>query len=249
MASKCHRADGAARALRVLWATLTTFVITACGGGGGSTSVQVSITVPTTAPTFATNWSAVRLGGTVSGAAFVYALNTATGVRVDGYVNYVAGQGTWFADVGLLPGNNAVIVTADSDGTGTRTATATITVTRPLQPASMILNGSDAATATTYWVDQYSFGSSHVLALYADGTGRATTGNALTEPAGPVASFSWTYEAVDAVRIDGCPTCSFQRITHISGATADGLFYGQIETVGGDTDSALHAFQLTAGSP
>lgn len=219
-----------------------------CGGGGGAALPSIAILNPTAAETYATTDTGVRVGGSISGAAFVHVLNTTTGVRVDGYVNYVDGQGTWFADVsGLVPGANVVVATADADGSGESTASDTLTVKRPLQPASLILNGADAATADTYWVDASSFSASHRIALYADGSGRSTTGNVLTDPAGAPVAMTWAYDGAEAIVVNGCPACSFQRISRIAGSTAEGLFLGQVETVGGAGETALHAFQLRTG--
>lgn len=218
-------------------------------GGGGDALPSIAIFNPTAADTYATTATGVRVGGSVSGAAFVHVVNTTTGARVEGYVNYLDGQGTWFADVyGLVPGANVVVATADADGSGAHTASDTLTVARPLQPASLILNGDVAATATGYWVDGSSFNTSHKIALYADGSGRSTTGNVLTDPAGEPVAMTWAYDGAEAIVINGCSACSFQRISRISGSTAEGVFLGQIETVGGAGETALHVFQLGTGS-
>ncbi|MCU0296621.1 MAG: hypothetical protein MUF33_14905 [Candidatus Nanopelagicales bacterium] len=224
-------------------------VMGSCGGGGGGGDALPSIAIlnPTAADTYATTATGVRLGGSISGASFVHVLNTTTGIEVEGYVNYFDGQGSWFADVyGLVPGDNFIVVTADADGSGARTASDTLTVSRPLQPASLILNGDDASSAIAYWVDANSF--SHQIALYADGSGRSTTGNVLTEPAGVAVNMTWSYDGAEAIVVNGCPDCSYQRIGRIQGSTAEGLFYGQIETVGGVGETALHVFQLSSGS-
>lgn len=236
--------------VRLLWLVFVLFGLNACGGGGSGGVPSVSIDNP--AATYTTSAS-VRLGGTIARASYVHVRNTATGITVDGYVNYLGGQGSWFADVtGLLPGDNPIVVTADADGTGARTATATITITRPLQPASLIINATDAASATNYWSDRSSYGTqagtSHLIALYADGTGRATTNSALTQPPGAVASFTWAYDGAEAIVISNCASCSFLRISRISGSLAEGAFYGQVETVGGAVETALHYFERTAGT-
>ena len=102
-----------------------------CGGGGDSPPPpSIVIQNPTTAPTFSTAATAVRLGGTISGASYVHLRNERTAVVEEGFVNYFQGQGTWFCDIGLAVGDNPLVATADFDGTGARTATASILVTR-----------------------------------------------------------------------------------------------------------------------
>jgi hypothetical protein len=221
----------------------------ACGGGGGGGGPAVSISVPTSDPTYSTNWSSVRLGGAISHASFVHVTNAATGTTTEGFVNYFQGQGSWFADVyGLGLGENPITVVADADGTGATTARAFITVIRPSQPADLIFNGANQSLAATFWTDGSSFGQSHKIALFEDGTGRSTTGSALSEAAGAVTDFTWTKLGPDSIQISNCPTCSFQKISRISGSLNDAVFYGQIETVGGAGELALHAFSLTAGN-
>lgn len=222
--------------------------LAACGGDTTSGPPRITITTPTSAASYATTSTSVRLGGSIAGAGFVRVHNSTTGSTTNGFVNYVGGVGSWFVDVpGLVPGGNVLVATADADGTGARTASATLTVNRPTQPASQVLNAANAAAAVNHWVDTHSFGGGHVLALYADGSGRASTGSALTQPAGAVAGFSWAYDGAEAIRISGCASCAYQRISRISGSTAEGGFYGQVETVGGATETALHFFQLTPG--
>ncbi len=239
--------------LGLLLAVAAGLGLAACGGGGSALPAPaITIEVPTAAPSYATTSTSVRLGGSIAQASFVHVTNTTTGATVEGYVNYLDGVGSWFADVyGLLPGDNLIVATADADGTGTRTASDTLTVTRPLRPASLILNAADAASASNHWADTSSFGtqagSSHLIALYADGTGRATTGNVLTELPGPLADFSWAYDGPEAIVVSNCPSCSFQRISRISGSLGEGFFYGEVQTVGGAGETALHYFQLTVG--
>ena len=111
--------------------------------------------------------------------------NTMTGFTTDGYVTYNQGDGSWLADIyGLAPGENLIIVTADSDGTGMSTAQDQIIVVRPLQPVSMIYNGPNNNEASSFWIDIHSIGESHKIAIFADGTGKSTTGSLLTENAG-----------------------------------------------------------------
>ena len=106
--------------------------LAACGGGGDGDSASPSITIliPTPAPTFTTSDGALRLGGAISHASFVHIRNERTNATSEGFVTYVQGQGTWFGDIALIAGDNAVAAVADEDGTGRRTATARITVTR-----------------------------------------------------------------------------------------------------------------------
>lgn len=227
-------------------------LLSACGGGGSGGSDRepfISIEQPTTAASYATPWTDVRLGGRIARASFVHVRNTATDFTTEGYVFYNEGEGTWFADVaGLVPGDNRITVTADEDGLGEYTSTRQITVVRPLQPVEPVFNGPDRLSATTHWADAHSIDESHAIALFADGTGRATTGSALTEPAGAASDFTWTLIAPDAILVSDCPTCSFQKIMRISGDIDEALFLGQIETVGGLEETALHAFVLTPGN-
>jgi hypothetical protein len=228
---------------------LGVLLLVACGGGGGdSNPPRITITNPTSEATYATDGASVTVGGTIAHASFVHVRSSTTGATSEGYVNYNDGLGSWFADsVSLVPGDNEIVVTADADGTGSRTASATLTVSRPLQPATLVINGATPSSATTYWVDTSSVGG-HQLALFSDGTGRSTTGSVLTEAPGPATDIGWTYDGPEAIRITGCPTCSFQRISRISGSLASGGFYGQVETVSGAGELATHFFQRTAGS-
>lgn len=227
-------------------------LLTACGGGGGGggdDSPSITIDVPTSAPTYATAWADVRLGGSISGASFVHVHNALTGSNTEGYVNYNQGLGSWFADIsGLGFGDNPITVTADADGTGTNTADAYITIVRPLQPADLILNGTNQVSAVTYWTDGSSYHGSHKIALFADGTGRSTTGSTLTEDAGGVVDITWSKTSPDSIVITGCLTCSFQAISRISGSFADAAYYGQVVTTGGLGDVSLDAFILTDGT-
>lgn len=230
-------------------AAAAALVLVGCGGGSDDRP-SITIENPTSAARYSTNSTDVRLGGTIARAGFVHVRNTATGFTADGYVNYYEGKGTWFADVqGLGLGDNPIVVTADADGTGAKTATATLTVIRPLQPASLIVNAANAATADTFWTDASSYGGAHRIALFADGTGRSTTGSTLTDPAGAVVGFSWTLSGPDSIAVSGCPDCSFQRIERIAGSVSDGSFLGQVVTKGGLGYSSLDYFVLTAGTP
>lgn len=226
-------------------------LIGSCGGGDSSVPAPaISIETPTSDSVYATTATTIRLGGRISGASFVHVENLMTGFNVDGYVIYSdEGIGTWFADIfGLVPGDNIIIATADKYGDGSYTATDTITISRPLQPLTLILNAADAESAINYWVDAHSYNQSHKIALFADGTGISTTGNALSEQAGPTIVFSWTILAPDAIQMNNCATCSYQQITRISGSLTEELFFGQIETVSGDSETALHAFILEPGT-
>lgn len=225
--------------------------LAACGGGGsGATEPAPSIRIlePTADATYSTTSSDIRLGGSIARASFVHVTNARDGSRFEGYVNYFAGQGSWFADVyGLAPGENRITAVADADGAGTRTATARITVVRPDQPVDLIFNGANPESAGTFWIDEQSVEAGHKIALFRDGTGKSTTGNVLTQVAGPVASFTWSMLAPDSIGILGCPTCSFQSLSRVAGSTGEALFYGQVETVGQAGETALHAFTLTEG--
>jgi len=214
------------RAVKFAMAFALGALLSACGAGGGG-----------------------EVGGAISHASFVHVTNAATGTTTEGFVNYFQGQGTWFADIyGLGLGDNPITVVADADGTGTTTASTHITVIRPSQPADLIFNGPNQSLASTFWTDGSSFGGSHKIALFADGTGRSTTGSVISETAGAVTDFTWTKLGPDSIQISSCPTCSFQKISLISGSLNDAVFYGQIETVGGAGELASHAFLLTAGN-
>lgn len=229
-------------------AVAAALVLVGCGGGSDDRP-SITIENPTSAGRYSTNSTGVRLGGSIARASAVHVRNTATGFSAEGYVFYNQGLGTWFADVqGLGLGDNPIVVTADADGTGARTATATLTVTRPLQPASLVVNGADAGTTGTFWTDASSYGGSHRIAFFADGTGRSTTGSTVSEPAGSVVAFTWALAGPDAVTIANCPDCSFQRIDRISGAVSDGSFYGQVLSKGGAGYLALDAFVLASGA-
>ena len=213
-----------------------------CGGGGDSGAPPtIDIRVPTSAASYATTSSSVRIGGAVTLAGSIRVRNTRTGSTTEAFVFYVQGNGSWFADVfGLAPGDNLITATAD---TGTRTATARITVTRPLQPAAEILNGPDQASANTFW----SLGN-HRIALFADGTGRSTTGSTTSQNAGAAVDMLWSQTGPESISINGCATCAFQTISRISGSVGDGQFLGQVVTVGGAGTNALDSFILTAGN-
>lgn len=93
--------------------------------------MSIRILEPTDAGSLTLTAQEVRLGGSLAHASFVHVDNLTNGTRSDGYVNYVDGQGSWFADVyGLVPGPNELVAVADSDGTGRLTASARILVTR-----------------------------------------------------------------------------------------------------------------------
>lgn len=242
------KAKYASRLHVVIYIILFVIGLTGCGGGDSGQAPSISITNPTSAPGYSTVWTGVRIGGTISNASFVHVSNALTGSAHTGYVSYNQGQGTWFADVGGLGfGDNLITVTADSDGTGTSTANAYILLVRPLQPLDEVFNAPNQFSANTHWIDDHSFNSSHKIALYEDGTGRSTTGSALSEDAGGVTDFTWTKLGPDSFLITNCPTCSFQMITRISGSITVDAFHGQIETLGGAGDPVIHVFTLTAG--
>lgn len=232
----------------------TILFLQACGGGGGggssSSGPAITITNPTSEPTFSTTLSGVIIGGRISGAGFVNVTNTNTGQTARGFVNYNQGVGTWFVTgLGRLGlGANRIVATADADGTGSNTASDVITIFRPLVPLNEIFNGPNQLSATTFWTDLSSFGQSHQFAIFEDGTGRSTTGNALTENAGVVVDFTWTMLGPDSFIVNNCPTCSFQMISRIAGSVSIQEFTGQIETVGGAGEIATHAFELMLGN-
>ena len=237
--------------MRVLIPLIISIIITACSGGnGGNGGPAISIENPTSESTYATTSTNVRIGGRVSGAGFVHVLNTTTGFSTNAYVNYNSeGIGSWFADViGLVPGDNLITATADKDGLGTNTVVDSIIISRPLQPYTLIINATDSFSATNYWTDMHSFNASHSIALFADGTGISTTGNVLSADAGATDTFTWSILGLEAIQIDNCSTCSFQQITRISGSLNEGVFLGQVETIGGDGEVALHAFFLNSGT-
>jgi hypothetical protein len=101
-----------------------------CGGGDDSPQPTIEIRVPTTAPTFTTTATAIRVGGDISRASFMRLHNELTGQTEQGFVVYNQGQGTWFCDIGLAVGDNPLVATADADGTGARTTSTRILVTR-----------------------------------------------------------------------------------------------------------------------
>lgn len=228
-------------------------IATACGGGGTGGTAQepsISIDVPTSAPTYSTTSTDARIGGSISNASFVHVRNSLTGFATEGFVFYPEpGRGSWFADLqGLQPGDNRITATADHDGSGRRTATATIVLVRPLEPLKLIFNGPDQASADSVWTDENSIEKSHKIALFSNGTGRSTTGSVLSESAGAPVTFAWSMLGPDSIQILNCPTCSFQRISRISGSRAEELFYGQIETTAGGGELALHVFTLSMGA-
>lgn len=233
----------------VLLAVLLIMLAGCSSSGDSARAPSISITSPTAATSFSTVWTGVTIGGTISNAGFVHVANSLTGASTEGFVFYNQGQGTWFADVvGLGFGENPITATADVDGTGARTAEAFITLIRPLQPLDEIFNGLDPFTGNTHWIDESSFNQTHKIALFEDGTGRSTTGSVLGENAGIVTDFTWTKLSPDSVLITNCPACSFQKISRISGSIGVGAFNGQIETVGGGAETALHAFALVIGN-
>ena len=218
------------------------FILVGCGGGGDSAAPPtIEIRVPTSAASYATTSSSIRIGGAVTGASFVHVRNTRTGSTTEAFVTYFQGSGSWYADVfGLAPGDNLITATADA---GNRTAREQITVIRPLQPAAEILNGPDQATANTFW----SLGN-HKIALFADGTGRSTTGSTTSQNAGAVVDMLWSQTGPESIAVSGCATCAFQAISRISGSIGDSQFLGQVVTVGGAGTNALDSFILTPGN-
>ena len=232
---------------------LTLFLfVSACGGdwGGGGTTPSITILNPTSSSIYETTSTGVGIGGRISGSGTVDVINTTTGNSHSAYVTYNADNiGSWFADVtGLVPGDNLITVTAYDYNDHNLTAVDSITIRRPLQPLSLIINAADSASATDYWTDMHSFNASHSLAIFADGTGISTTGNVLSEDAGAIVTFTWSIVGPDAIQVNNCPTCSFQQITRISGSLGEQQFLGQVETINGDGQIALHAFFLNPGT-
>lgn len=121
-----HAISALMRGLVVLIACATA----GCGGGDDSPQPTIEIRVPTTAPTFTTTATAIRVGGDISRASFMRLHNELTGQTEQGFVVYNQGQGTWFCDIGLAVGDNPLVATADADGTGARTTSTRILVTR-----------------------------------------------------------------------------------------------------------------------
>lgn len=225
---------------------LATLVAACGGGGGGPTPPSVRIELPSASGSFATHWAEVRLGGTVERASFIRVENNRTGFTTDVDPTFVDGQGSWFADVpGLAPGANPIVVTADADGTGQRVASARITVTRPDQPGLEIVDGADPGSGDSHWTDESSGG--HRLALFADGTGRSTTGSTLSGLPGAPVAMTWRLAGPDAIAIENCPDCAFQRLSGIAGSVADGAFVARVVTVGGATSGASDFFRLSPG--
>ena len=237
--------------MRLLMLLVFSIIIVACGGSSDDLlpATTISIEVPTAEASYSTTASSVIIGGRISGASFVHVLNTTTGSSTEGYVNYISpGVGTWFADpLGLVPGSNLIMATADQYGDGSKTAVDSILISRPVLPYTVIINAANSASASNYWTDMHSFNASHSIAIFGDGTGTSTTGNVLSEDAGATVTFTWSTLGPDAIQINNCPTCSFQQITRISGSLAEEEFLGQVETVNGDGEVALHAFFLNPG--
>lgn len=101
----------------IILALLIVALLAGCHGDDDDStpSPTIAITHPTAGSRYETPWTDVRLGGTLSHASFVHALNTRTGDRTDGYVNYVDGYGSWFADIrGLQPGGTGRATTGDA---------------------------------------------------------------------------------------------------------------------------------------
>lgn len=220
----------------------------ACGEIDSENYPTISIINPTTEESYFTTSSAVRIGGGATYTGSVLVRNVNTGSEVNAYVTYSQGASSWFADVRSLGfGENLIIATAEYHGTEPRFASAQITIYRPEQPALMILNGPDESSTNTFWVDAHSFNSSHKLVIFDDGTGVSTTGAALSEAAGELSFFSWELTKPDELTITDCPSCSFQKISRISGSKDEGLFYGQISSTGGEGEVVLHAFELYSG--
>lgn len=221
---------------------LTVF-LSACGGGDDSdNSTTITILSPTSESTYFTVWPDVILGGSVSGTSFVKVTNETTGFTTDAFVNYYDGYGSWFAEIpGLVPGDNHIVASANG-------INAYITISRPERPYEYILNGADHNVTSTFWLDSHSFNQSHKITVYADGTGRSTTKSVLYEEASSVVDFNWTASSPDEITIINCSDCSFQKISRISGSIDEGIFFGEVETTGGDLEKALHAFILEAGN-
>jgi hypothetical protein len=158
-------------------------LLAACGSddsGNTGPVPSISIEVPTSATSYYTTGTGVRLGGSISHAGFVHVRNVFTGFTTEGFVNYYQGHGSWFADIqGLAPGDNAITVTADADGTGASTASASITVRRPHQPANLIINGPNQASTNTFWTDVHSVNSSHKIDFFGDGFENTAPGRQL----------------------------------------------------------------------
>lgn len=223
------------RGLRIGTALMVSILLAACGE---DPPPSITIEVPTSGPNYYTTASAIRIGGSVSHAGPVRVWNVFTGVTIEAVC-------CWWADVSLVPGDNAI--TATAYGEGGKTASAHITIKRPSQPADSMINGDTQASTHTYWIDTSGFGGTHKIALYKDGRGRAATGSVISESAGPVLDFTWSKIGPDAILISDCPTCSYQKLTRISGSLGEGLCFAQIETVSGAEEIALHAFSLTSG--
>lgn len=228
-------------------AILSAFILLAACGGGSKSKLSITIEDPTATGSWHTTGTSVVIGGTVSGASFVHVSDTSTGSTTEGSIHWFQGNGTWSAQVsGLAAGDNLIVATADATGSGGGLAKASIVVTRPAQPATLLINGQTRATTTTYWVDGSS--RNHAFAIYADGTGRSTTGSSMNDVAGPPVDITWTLSAPDAITILNCPTCSFQVITRITGSVAEASALGQVTTVGGTGYTALDSFTLTGGT-
>jgi hypothetical protein len=233
------------RLLSTLLVVALGLLFAALGCGYTPPGPAIDVTQPAARTTTS---SSIRIGGTIANASFVHVYHQQTANSVEGYVFYLEGMGTWFADVyGLVPGANDLAVIADRDGNGTRVSRVEITILRPEIPALLMVNGPDRNTTDTYWTDAHSCGGAHALALYADGTGRATTGSTLAEPAGPVIDVTWTLAGPERIEI-ATPGCSFAVILRITGSAAEGLAFGQVVTVGGAGVQAVDAFDLMAGT-
>jgi hypothetical protein len=90
--------------------------------------------------------------------------------------------------------------------------------------------------------------SLYKIALFADGTGRSTTGSTLSGNAGAVDNFTWSQLNPDSIIINNCPNCSFQQISSIQGSFSEGKFIGRVVTVGNVAETSAEAFILTSGN-
>lgn len=121
------------RHARGLLGGLIVLVLGACGRDPATAPAtrvpSITVTSPTSQSQYDTFFSAVRLGGSVSGARTVRWVNAANESSGDAFISTSGDPGTWFAEIsGLVQGGNPITIYADADGRGRSIGRATIRV-------------------------------------------------------------------------------------------------------------------------